>query len=264
MSQVRISIVTPSLDQVRFVERTVESVLGQRGDFELEYLVMDGGSTDGTLEVLRRYAGRLALHVEPDAGQADAVNKGLRRASGDIIGWVNSDDLLCPGALEAVATAFREHPEAMWLQGRCPIVDAEGRVIRRWVSAYKERLCRAHRYDRLLLENYVSQMTVFWRRELTDRVGLLDASLRYAFDFDLWLRFARDSEPLFLDRPLAAFRWYPSSKSGASFHHQFAEDYQVFLRYAPDSAWLRLRKRLQSAAIVGAYRLLTRRGGADS
>jgi len=258
---VRISIVTPSLDQVRFVEESVRSVLDQRGDFELEHLVMDGGSTDGSLEVLRRHADRLTLHVGPDAGQADAVNQGLRRATGELLGWVNSDDRLCPGALDAVAGAFREHPEALWLHGRCPIIDEAGHPVRRWVTAYKARRARSHGLTGLLLENYVSQMTVFWRRELMDRVGLLDDSLHYAFDYDLWLRFARVAPPLFLERPLAEFRWYPTSKSGAGYRLQFAEDYRVFLRHAPASRLLRLRKRLRTAAILGAYRVISKPAG---
>ena len=99
MSRPLVSIVTPSLDQGAFVERTLESVLSQQGDFDLEYLVQDGGSSDGTLEILERHKDRISLVVERDSGQADAVNRALRRARGEIVGWVNSDDLLRPGAV---------------------------------------------------------------------------------------------------------------------------------------------------------------------
>lgn len=256
MNRPLVSIVTPSLDQRAFVARTVESVLSQRGDFDLEVLVQDGGSTDGTLDVLAGYRDRLSLVVERDAGQADAVNRALRRARGDVLGWVNSDDLLRPGAIQAAVTAFRENPDAPWLHGRCDIVDEQDRVIRRAVSAYKDFRARRHSFERLLVENYVSQMTVFWRRSLTDRVGLLDPSLRYTFDYDLWLRFAKVAPPLWLDRTLAAFRWHVSSKSGSSFEAQFAEDHRVFLRHAPPGGWLRLRKRARTAQILAVYRLL--------
>jgi glycosyltransferase involved in cell wall biosynthesis len=256
VSRPLVSIVTPSLDQGAFVARTLESVLSQRGDFDLEYLVQDGGSSDGTLEILERHRHRISLVVEPDSGQADAVNHALRRARGEIVGWVNSDDLLRPGAVQAAVEAFRAAPSALWLHGRCDIVDEAGRPIRRPVEAYKDFRARRHRMDRLLVENYVSQMTVFWRRSLQDRVGLLDPSLRYTFDYDLWLRFAAVAPPLYLTRTLAAFRWHPASKSGSSFEAQFAEDWEVFLRHAPDDRWLRLRKRLRTAQILAVYRLL--------
>jgi glycosyltransferase involved in cell wall biosynthesis len=251
-----VSIVMPSLDQRPFVERTLKSILSQRGDFELEVVVQDGGSTDGTLEVLERHGDRISLVVEPDAGQADAVNRAISRARGEILGWVNSDDLLRPGAIQAAVEAFRAHPAALWLHGRCDIVDEEDRIIRRPVAAYKDFRARRHQLERLLVENYVSQMTVFWRRSLQDRVGLLDPALRYTFDYDLWLRFARVAPPLWLDRRLAAFRWHVSSKSGSAFEAQFEEDFRVFLRHAPPGRWLRLRKRLRTAQILAVYRLL--------
>ena len=256
MSRPLVSVVTPSLDQGPFVERTLESILTQRGDFDLELLVQDGGSTDGTLAILERFRDRIALLVEPDSGQADAVNRALRRARGDILGWVNSDDLYRPGAVQAAVEAFQAHPDALWLHGRCDIVDEEDRIVRRPVAAYKDFRCRRHRLDRLLVENYVSQMTVFWRRSLTDQVGLLDPSLRYTFDYDLWLRFAKVAPPLFLDRTLAAFRWRTGSKSGSSFEAQFREDWEVFLRHAPPGPWLRLRKRARTAQILAVYRIL--------
>ena len=256
MSRPLVSIVTPSLDQGTFVERTLESVLSQQGDFDLEYLVQDGGSSDGTLEILERHKDRISLVVERDSGQADAVNRALRRARGEIVGWVNSDDLLRPGAVQAVVEAFRAAPSALWLHGRCDIVDETDRLIRRPVAAYKDFRARHHRMDRLLVENYVSQMTVFWRRSLQDRVGLLDPSLRYTFDYDLWLRFAAVAPPVYLPCTLAAFRWRTASKSSSSFEAQFAEDWAVFLRHAPDDRWLRLRKRLRTAQILAVYRFL--------
>ncbi len=252
----KITLVTPSLDQSVFIERTIRSVLDQEGDFDLEYLVFDGGSTDGTLDVLRRWEGRLRLVVEPDRGQSDAVNKGLRAATGDLVGWLNSDDLLYPGALARVADAFRARPELVWLHGRCEIVDEHDRPIRRWVSAYKDFRCRRYSRRSLLVENYVSQMTVFWRRSAMERIGYLDESMRYSFDYEYWLRLSALGDPLYLPERIAAFRWYTTSKSGSSFQRQFEEDQEAFRRHAPPGALLRAHKRLRTAQIVGAYRLL--------
>lgn len=253
----RISLVTPSLDQARFLERTIESVLSQRGPFELEYLVCDGGSTDGSVEILRRYQGRLLARVEPDAGQADAVNKGLRAATGDVLGWLNSDDVLRPGALARVAEVFLARPDVQWLHGSCDIIDAEDRPIRAAIRRYKDWRCRHHSFRSLLLENYISQMTVFWRRSAMERAGLLDATLHYTFDYDLWLRLSRLGPPAFIPETLAAFRWYPQSKSGARYRRQFEEDYRVFLRHAPRDPWLRLAKRLRTAHIVATYGVMS-------
>lgn len=252
----KITLVTPSLNQGTFVERTVRSVLDQEGDFNLEYLVYDGGSTDGTLEVLRKYEGPLRLVVEPDAGQSNAINKGLRAATGDVIGWLNSDDLLYPGALARVCEAFRARPDLPWLHGRCEIVDEHDRPIRRWVSAYKDFRCRRYSRRSLLVENYVSQMTVFWRRSAMERAGWLDESMRYSFDYEYWLRLSALGDPVYLEDRIAAFRWYTSSKSGSSFERQFREDEEAFRRHAPPGALLRAHKRLRTAQIVGAYRLL--------
>jgi len=113
----KISIITPSFNHARFIRRTIDSVLSQTGDFELEYRVLDGASTDGTVEILKSYGDRLQWRSEADNGQVDAINKGLRTATGDIVGWVNSDDTLLPGALARVAAAFRAHPEAEWVHG---------------------------------------------------------------------------------------------------------------------------------------------------
>jgi glycosyltransferase involved in cell wall biosynthesis len=256
MSRPKFSIVTPSLNQAAYLGRTIESVLGQQGDFDLEYLVLDGGSTDGSAEVLRRYEGRLAYKIEKDRGQSDAINKGLRQVTGDLVGWVNSDDLLYPGALARVAAAFAARPDAQWLHGGCEIVDEDDRPIRRWVTAYKDFRCRHYSRRALLVENFVSQMTVFWRRPAMEKVGYLDTSLRYSFDYEYWLRLSALGDPLYLPERLAAFRWYTSSKSGANFERQFGEDLEAFRRHAPPDPLLRLHKRLRTMQIVTAYKLM--------
>ncbi len=256
MSRLRISLVTPSLNQAPFLERTIASVLSQEGDFDLEYLVLDGGSTDGSAEILRRHEGRLRYRIEPDTGQANAVNEGLREAAGEVVGWLNSDDLLYPGALARVAAAFRARPGLVWLHGRCEIVDEEDRPIRRWVSAYKDFRCRRYSRRSLLVENFVSQMTVFWRRSAHDRIGWLDEGLRYAFDYEFWLRLAELGDPVYLPERIAAFRWYATSKSGGNFERQFQEDAEAFRRHAPPGLLLRAHKRLRTAQITAAYRIL--------
>lgn len=255
-NKLRISLVTPSFNQGEYIARTIESVLSQRGDFELDYRVIDGGSKDSTLSILERYRDRLSFVSEQDEGQSHAINKGLSAARGDIVGWLNSDDVLLPGALSAVADAFRAHPEREWLHGRCEIIDPEDRPVRKWVSLYKHVRAKRHTFDNLITENYVSQMTAFWRRSVHDQIGYLDRSLDYAFDYDLWLRLARRGDPLYLPEKLACFRWYPTSKSGAMFERQFREDAEVAARYAADKPFVLLQKRIKTQAIVAIYRAL--------
>jgi glycosyltransferase involved in cell wall biosynthesis len=251
----RISIVTPSFNQARYIQRTIDSVLEQQGDFQLDYRVIDGGSTDGTLDILASYGDRLHWISEPDHGQVDAINKGLSTATGDIIGWLNSDDLLLPGALAHVAQAFSAHPDAEWVHGRCAIIDEHDRTVRRWVSAYKHFRSRHHSFENLLTENYVSQMTAFWRRSAHEAVGYLDPNVRLAFDYDFFLRLAKRSAPVFIDEPIACFRWYAESKSGAGFVAQMTETNELARRYR-SNPWTRVRARVKKLGIINVYRAL--------
>ena len=254
----RVSLVTPTLNQGRFLRRTIESVLGQQGPFELDYLVVDGGSTDGTLVILKEYQERFRHISEADAGQVDAINKGLAMGTGEIVGWLNSDDVLLPGALERIVEAFTKHPEAEWVHGRCIIVNDVDREVRGWISLYKHRLAKRHTLDRLLVENYVSQPTTFWRRSVWEDMSPLDASVPLAFDYDLWLRLARRGDPFYIEAPVAAFRRHPLSKSGQGYVEMFRQEYRVARRYAADRPGLLRAKRWRMAAFSAAYRGLER------
>lgn len=251
----KISIITPSFNQGSFIERTIESVLSQRGDFELEYLVVDGGSTDATLSVLRRYEGRLRWVSEPDRGQCDAINKGLRMTSGDVVGWLNSDDLYEPGALESVAGALRGG--ARWCFGGCRIIDQDDREIRRAITRYKTAQARRHGLRRLLGRNYISQPATFFRRDLIAQVGPVDEALHFSMDYDLWLRFARVAPPVFIPRPLAAFRWHGASKTGARYRTGAWEAFRVACGHARGLERLALPGHLaRYVAQVATYRAL--------
>jgi glycosyltransferase involved in cell wall biosynthesis len=255
-ARVRFSIVTPSFNQARFIRRTIESVLGQEGEFDLEYLLVDGGSTDGTAGILEEYGPRLQWISEPDHGQVDAINKGLERTTGDLVGWLNSDDVLLPGALQRAAAVFAMRPEVEWVHGRCRIIDEHDQVIRGWVEAYKHFRAKRHTFETLLIENYVNQMTVFWRRSLLEAVGVLDPRFPLAFDYELWLRFARRGAPIYIDEPQACFRWYEASKSGSNFKAQLRENSLAAEKYAGGRRTLVWRNRLTGAAIAAVYRLM--------
>ena len=253
----KFSIVTPSFNGLRYLRQTADSILSQRGPFELEWLVIDGGSTDGTAEFFRDlHDPRVHFLSEGDRGQSDAINKGLARATGDVAAWLNTDDLYTPGALAAVAEAIAADPSAQWLAGRCEIIDAAGAVIRAGVTRYKERSLRRYSYRALLRENFISQPAVFWRREFGNRVGLVDESLHYTMDYDLWLRMGREGPPLFLDRVLAQFRLHETSKTGRVNREQFDEQYRVACRYAGDDRVSRWAHRFNVEKIIWAYRVM--------
>jgi glycosyltransferase involved in cell wall biosynthesis len=254
---VKLSIVTPSLNGRAYLARAADSILSQSGPFALEWIVVDGGSSDGSLDYLHSLRDdRLRLLAEPDRGQSHAINKGLALATGDVVAWLNTDDLYPPGALAAVAGALAQHPAARWLVGRCEIIDAAGRVIRRPVTRYKDRALARYGYRALLRENFISQPAVFWRRDFGRRTGELDESLHWTMDYDLWLRMARQSPPLRLERVLAQFRLHASSKTGRVDRRQFDEQYRVARRHAAGDRLSLVAHRLNVEKIVWAYRLM--------
>ncbi len=222
MSLPSITIVTASLNSERTIEATLRSVREQDYGGELEHVVVDGGSTDGTLEIVR--AAGLRFLSEPDRGLTHALNKGIALARGEIVGSLNSDDTYLPGALQRVGAAFAAHPEVEWVTGRCPIVDEHGREIRRGVTRYKDAFLRRHSYARHLIHNYISAPATFARRSALQAVGGYDERFRYSADYDMWLKLGRRGDPLVLDPPpLATFRMAGESLSLTGFEQQFAE-----------------------------------------
>lgn len=250
----RITIITPSYNQGEFIEQTIESVLNQ-GYPDLEYIVMDGGSTDSTLEVLKKYEDRLSWVSEPDRGQSHAINKGLRRANGEIVAFLNSDDVYEPEALLKVGEFCARHPEAGWLTGKCRIIDQNGREIRKAITLYKNLWLLLRSYSVLQVLDYVSQPATFWRREVVDKVGLFDETLHYAMDYDYSLRVGRHYKLWVLHDYLASFRMYPTSKTGSSANAQMDVDLKIAKKHVDSSMLISLHT-LNNAFVILVYRLL--------
>jgi len=203
----RVSIVTPSYNQAQFIEETIRSVLLQ-GYPDLEYIIMDGGSTDGSVDTIRKYEPWLAYWVsEPDRGQSHAINKGFERATGEIVSWLNSDDLLYPNALRAIAHAFVEHPDAGMIYGAGAKIDAKGHVIIQRIPyrLYNQRLLRT-RY-------FILQQSSFMRREALLDVGLLDESIKYFIDWELTLRMSLAYPIYAISADIGMFRIHPAAKT---------------------------------------------------
>jgi glycosyltransferase involved in cell wall biosynthesis len=205
----RLSIVTPSLNQAAFIERTIRSVLDQ-GYENLEYIVVDGGSTDGSVETIERYAHRLAWwDSELDEGQTDALNKALRRVTGDVVAYINSDDYYLPGAFEAAVEALTG-TDALWAAGAARFVDVEGRTTETWWP----ELPKKGRHWWILDPWAVPQAATFWRREVFERFGLFRRDMHYVFDTEFGLRLALAGElPHLIDRELAVRVVHEEAKS---------------------------------------------------
>lgn len=250
-----ISIVTPSRNMAAFVGDTLDSVLEQRYP-KLEYVVMDGGSTDGTADIIARFAPWL-LHFEsrPDGGQAAAINAGFRHTRGEVMGWLNADDMLLPGALHFVGAYFRDHPRIDVIYGHRLLIDEQRREIGRWVLPSHDEA--AFRWF-----DFVPQETLFWRRDVWNRLGGLDADFQFAMDWDLLLRMRRIGAR-FARVPfyLGAFRVHPEQKTLALSDTGTREIEKLRMICAEEGDWKVRRRRsvgwyvVRHIAINHYYRL---------
>jgi glycosyltransferase involved in cell wall biosynthesis len=246
------SIVTPSYNQAKYLGETMESVLFQEGDFGIDYFVADGGSADGSVELIRSYADRVAAgdlptrcakvsmawFSEPDQGQSNAINKGLHRARGDIVSYINSDDLYCPGAFQRVADEFAAHPHADFVHGDGDVIDASGRPQWEWLSRrYNYSLLTTYYFLWNAITNYILQPATFWRRSVVDRIGYLDESFHYAMDLEYWVR-AGQANLKFRHIPakLAKLRDMPGTKSQSSRTVFWPDQLEIYRRHRGSSA----------------------------
>ncbi len=249
-------IVTPSYNQAQFIGTTLESVLSQQGDFEIDYVVMDGGSTDGTVSILKDCHPELlpaqagdsgstfTFQSESDQGQSDALNKGIRyfqklqnpksnsrnNHQEVYFSYINSDDYYLPGALAKVAQAFADQPNKMWLVGDCQIVDQDGKRMQKFIQWYKQiwRWIFSIWPASLFVLNPIPQPAVFIRWEAVQQVGLFETKLKYVMDYQYWLKLKQwYGLPILLTKTLAAFRIHGQSKGGSQYYQQFAEELQV-------------------------------------
>jgi glycosyltransferase involved in cell wall biosynthesis len=202
-----VSIVTPSYNQAQYLEATIQSVLKQNYP-DIEYLIIDGGSTDGSQAIIEKYADRLCYWVsEEDLGQTDAINKGFARARGDVLAWLNSDDTYCPGAVAAAVDYLKSHPDIGMVYGNANYIDTSGTVVARYPAAATD-------YAGLRRgRNTIPQQAMFFRSILWRLVGPLDPTFYYAMDYDLWRRISAVSPIAFQHQVWANFRLHDSSKS---------------------------------------------------
>ena len=229
----RISIVTPSFNHGQFIEETILSVVQQNHD-DVEHIVMDGGSLDGTVSILKKYP-HLMWVSEEDKGQAHAINKGFRQATGDIIAWINSDDYYEKNVFRDIVAYFEAHPDCMLLYGDITYVDREGRFVTRYTGD-------AINYDELVrCPDIVRQPSFFWRRSVMEEIGEIDERLRLVLDFDFFLRVARKYRFHYLEENLSYFRTYEENKTSSFRRRQVCEIYKVFRKQNVQLEFFHLR-----------------------
>jgi len=220
----RVSIVTPSFNQSKYLERTIQSVLNQ--DYvDIEYIIIDGGSEDGSLEIIQQYQDQIAYWIsEPDKGQTDAINKGFAKASGDILAWINSDDTLEPGAVSRAVQILVENPGVGMVYGHGFFINGEDQKIGEFPSAQTDY--------RKLRRGYVHicQQAAFWRASLWKKIGPLDDSIYFAMDYDLWLRLAKEASLLYVPEHWANFRLHNDTKTIAEDDRCWPDMLKIHLR----------------------------------
>lgn len=223
MKAMNISIITVCYNSVRHIKRAITSVLGQTYS-DLEYLIVDGGSTDGTVQIIEAYAARdprIRWVSEPDQGISDAMNKGVRMASGEIVAHLHSDEyFLDAEVISEVASVFRENPDPVWVTGGFHFVDQDGRFL-------KEIKVRRYSYRRLIHSNIILHPATFIRRSAFLGVGGFDLSLHYCMDYHLWLRLGALGDPVLVKKPLACFCVHGGSRSTTQAASTYAEEFQV-------------------------------------
>ena len=251
-----ITVITPTLNGEGTIAAALESVASQNYP-HLQHLVIDAVSSDGTVEIAKEFP-HVEVYSEPDRGLSHAMHKGVHRASGEVIGWLNADDLYEPGALHRVGRAFAADPEALWLTGRCHIIGADGQEIRRAVTAYKNFLLSRYSHSLYLTQNFISAPATFMRRAAIERVGPFDERFQMSMDYDLYLRLAQLRDPIVLDDYLASFRMLEGTLSMENFERQFAEHAQNAREHGDGHSGAVLLNRLMSRAIVGVYKLMRR------
>ena len=249
-----VSIITPSFNQALFLEQTLRSVLDQ--DYpSVEYIVVDGASTDASVDIIKRYSDQLAWWVsEKDQGQGQAINKGIARAKGEILGWINSDDYYLPHAISSAVKIFEQNPDVAMVYGDMLAVDQNGATTN--VLRYKQ-----YSLEDLLCFQIIGQPAVFFRREVYEKVGGLESNLHFMLDHHLWIRIAQHAKILYVPQTWAAARYHPQAKNRLKPVEFGLEAFRIldWMKSEPDlsQAFAKIEKRARASALrVNArYRL---------
>lgn len=221
----KVSVIAPVYNSAEFLEESILSVLNQTYP-NIEYIIMDGGSTDGTAEIVQKYADRLTFISEPDRGQSDAINKGWKRATGDILAWLNADDLYAPNAVELAVNYLQAHPETMWVYGRADYLYEDGTPGNFRYATFEWD------YDKFFTHGcFIVQPTVFLRKEVIETFGYIDESLDYGMDYEYWLRIGKEFPAVFVPEINVTVKIFPETKSRNGGYKRMQELEKILNKY---------------------------------
>lgn len=248
----------PCFNTGDYIERSIQSVMSQDYPY-FDLYIKDGGSKDKTLQIIKRYAKKYPKKIswisKKDSGQTDAINYGIKKTSGEILAYLNADDVYKPGALKVIAKSFSKNPAIKWVIGKADIIDDNNQTIRGLITLYKNIWLNNYSYSTLLILNYISQMAVFWKRDVIKEIGLFDPKQYYVMDYEYWLRLGKKYPPLLLNEYIASFRIVSNSKSSTGFLKQFEDELRVAQKHSSNKLLLNLH-RLHIKMITSIYRLM--------
>lgn len=229
----KISIVIPSYNKGKYIGATLSSIINQKYP-NLEVIIQDGGSTDGTLEIIKRFGKRypkiIRWESKKDKGQTDAINKGLKKAGGKVLTYLNADDIYKKGTLQRVGGYFARHHKVLWVAGKGETIDGDGRESSEWAADYKNFLLKQDNYDLLLMVNYLMQPSVFLSRGAYKKYGPFTGK-KNVMEYDLWLKLGKVEMPKIIDNTLSSFRLYKESISMSQFKKTLSEDEKILRKY---------------------------------
>jgi glycosyltransferase involved in cell wall biosynthesis len=241
----KISIVIPSYNKVKFIGKTLDSIIAQKYP-NLEVIIQDGGSTDGTLGIIKKYAVKypkiIRYESKKDKGQLDAINRGLKKANGDILTYINADDIYRPEIFSEIAALFSSHPKALWFAGKGKVVDSQGHEIVRAITLYKNILFSLNSKFFLLMTNYLMQPSVFLTRRAYEICGPFTGTSDFVTEYDLWLKIAKYEMPITSNKYFSNFRIESSTVTKTKTKRLLSEDEKIVQKYTSNLFIISLHK----------------------
>lgn len=245
MTLPKISIVVPSLNKVKYIGSTLNSIFTQKYP-NLEVIIQDGASTDGSLEIIKQFARKhpheIKWESKKDNGQLDAINKGLSKASSDILTYINADDIYEDDSFESVAKVYQENPRSLWFAGRGMVINKEGKEIAKYATSYKNYLLSQNSRLGLLVTNYLMQPSVFFTKTAFEKYGPLIGIKRGVMEYAFWLKLSEFAMPVVMNKTLSAFRMSGENISSLYFRETLMADNQIVKKFTKNPLIIGLHK----------------------